>query len=392
MDFKRFARHWTELIQGRLQDGWERVKIAAWPNTQAALVATAAYAICHWGLHHTLPIFAPVACYLAMGFTRSRSPRRVLEMGLGATVGIGIGELFAHYAGFGIVSLAVVLLVAPLIGRLVDHSELLTYQAAMQSVIVVSMAATTVVTGPAALGRWFDALLGTVCALLFVIVHPNKPSETPLRRAQGALNALARAAATMARGIRECDDTLLQETWRRTRAARRQLAEGHEALRWAHQIAFVKWRRHADREVLDEVERIYNLTSRAASSIELAVRYGRGEIVAVGPSAPVADLYSRLSDILVALGVSVGKFNKPDYARRRAIELAKDLDPEDQPDQSWRSLVMVSLLRSTVMDVLQITGLSRLEAWGILPDPGMPEQEGVCPPEDEPSAVWGDKG
>jgi hypothetical protein len=382
-------QHWRELVAGRAQDGWERVRLAAWPNAQAAVVATVAYAVCHWGLGHDLPIFGPVACYLAMGYTRSRSPRRVLEMGLGATVGIGVGELFAHYAGFGVVSLLIVLLIAPLIGRFVDHSELLTYQSAMQSVIVVGMAATSVVTGPAALGRWFDALIGTLCALLFVMIHPNKPSETPLWRAKGALDALARAAKTMARGVRQGDDGILQEVARRTRACRRQLHEGEEALRWAHQLSVVKWRARTDRDLLGEVERIYALTERAAGSIEMAVRYGRGEVAACGPSPAVADLYDRLAGLLTALALSVSKFNKPDYARRRAVELARDLDPADQADESWRSLVLVSLLRSTVIDILQITGLSRAEAWAILPDSSELPEDGFCPPEDESSAVWG---
>ncbi|MDR0990864.1 MAG: FUSC family protein, partial [Propionibacteriaceae bacterium] len=175
-----WLRRWWRLFVGRVSDGWGRLRTALVPNTQTAIVATIAYAICHWGLGHEVPVFGPVACFMAMGYNRSRSPRRVVEMGLGATVGIGIGELFAQYAGFNVVSLLIVLLVAPLIGRFVDHSELLTYQAAMQSVIVVGMAATSALTGPAALGRWVDALVGTACAFLFTVIHPNRSSATAL--------------------------------------------------------------------------------------------------------------------------------------------------------------------------------------------------------------------
>jgi uncharacterized membrane protein YgaE (UPF0421/DUF939 family) len=374
-------------VRGRVQDGWTRVKLALVPNTQAALVSTAAYLICDLIPGHNLPVFGPVACYLAMGYKRSRSPRRVVEMGLGATVGIGIGELFAEQVGFGALALLVVLLIAPLIGRFVDHSELLTYQSAMQSVIVISMAATTVITGPAALGRWVDALIGTFCALAFTIIHPSKPVETPLQRARAALDALARAATTMAEGIRQADDDTLQFVWRRTRSARRQLQEGWESLRWAHQISFVKWRQRTDREVLDEVERVYVLTERVAASLELAVRYGRGEIAAAGPSAEVAELFDRLAGVLTNLALSVSSFNKPVYARRRARELARELDPETRTD-SWRSTVVLSLLRSTVMDVLQISGLSRAQAWATLPG-GERVSGGLTAPEDDPSAVWG---
>jgi hypothetical protein len=382
-------RHWQARIAGRAQDGWERVKVAWLPSSQAALVAAAAYAICHWLLGHELPLFSPIACYLAMGFTRSRSPRRTLEVGLGATVGIGVGELFAHYAGFGLISLLVVLLVAPMAGRFIDHGELITYQAVMQSVIVVGMAATSASTGSAAMGRWTDALVGTACALAFTVIHPNKPSETPRLRARGALTALSKAALTMARGVRDADDVALQEVWRRTRAARRLLNEGRDSLDQGHQLAFVKWGHRGDHDVLDELERIYALTERAAGSLELAVRYGRGEVAAAGPNAEVAALFARVAGILQTLAASVGSFNKPILARRRAEALARELDPEEREEESWRNLVMVSLLRSTVMDILQMTGLSRAQAWHILPDAAQPPTDGPCPPEDEASAVWG---
>jgi uncharacterized membrane protein YgaE (UPF0421/DUF939 family) len=365
--------------------------VAALPSTQAALVSTAAYLICALALHHDVPLFGPIACYLAMGYTRSRSPRRVLEMGLGATVGIGIGELFGHWAGFGVAQLLIVLLLAPLIGRFVDHSELLTYQSAMQSVIVVGMAATTAATAPGALGRWTDALVGTLCALAFVVFHPSQPSTTPLLRARTALAALSRAASVLARGVREADDQALTEVWRRVRAARRELHEGREALRWADQILSVKRDRQANRAILDEVRRIYALAERACGSIELTVRYGRAEVSHHGPAPAVADQIDRMADILLSLSAAVGSFSKPEYARRRTIELAHDLDPTDLEGESWRSMVMVSLLRSTVMDILQMTGLSRAQAWSILPDTAKLPSDGVCPPEDEGSTVWGER-
>ncbi|MDR1449626.1 MAG: FUSC family protein, partial [Propionibacteriaceae bacterium] len=375
-------------LAGRAFDGWQRVKVAALPNSQAALVSTAAYLLCAHALRHDTPLFGPIACYLAMGYTRSRSPRRVIEMGLGATVGIGIGELFGHYAAFGVPQLLVVLLVAPLIGRFVDHSELLTFQAAMQSVIVVGMAAASAVAAPGALGRWTDALVGTLCALVFVIVHPNKPSVTPLLRARLSLASLSRAATVLARGVREADDEALTEVWRRVRAARQELNEGREALRWADQISLVKRDRQANRAIFEEIRRIYALTDRACGSVELTVRYGRAEVSHHGPAPAVADRIDRMADVLVSLSAAVGSFTKPDYARRRAIELARDLDPGDLEGESWRSLVMVSLLRSTVMDILQMTGLSRVDAWSVLPDTANLPSDGVCPPEDEGSPVW----
>jgi hypothetical protein len=384
-----WARHWRQRVQGRLEDGWSRVKVAAWPSSQAALVSTGAYLICAYALGHDVPLFGPIACYLAMGFTRSRSPRRVLEMGLGATVGVGIGEVFGHYAGFGVLQLLVVLLVAPLIGRFVDHSELLTFQAAMQSVTVVGMAATTAVTGAGALGRWNDALIGTLCAFVFVLVHPNQPSTTPLLRARTALVTLSRAARALAEGVREGDEEALTRVWLRVRAARRELHEGREALRWADQLNTVKPDRQATRIVLDEVRRIYALTERAIGSIELTVRYGRAEVSHHGPAPAVAERIDRLADVLLSLSTAVGSFARPEYARRRTIELARDLDPADVEGESWRSMVIVSLLRSTVMDILQMTGLSRRQAWSILPDTAHPPAEGVCQPEDESSAVWG---
>jgi hypothetical protein len=44
------------------------------------------------------------------------------------------------------------------------------------------------------------------------------------------------------------------------------------------------------------------------------------------------------------------------------------------------------------MDVLQMTGLSRAQAWTVLPDTDRLPREEVCPPEDEASSAWGGEG
>ncbi|MDR0990901.1 MAG: hypothetical protein LBL92_06050, partial [Propionibacteriaceae bacterium] len=177
----------------------------------------------------------------------------------------------------------------------------------------------------------------------------------------------------------------------RVQTARGQIEEGRQNLRWARQVALVRGRRESEQKVLMEIHRIYSLTERAATTLEMVGRYGWGEILTDGADPAVAGLVGQLTPIFEDLSSSVRDFQPPLEARQLATQLAEQLSPTGRDEESWRSTVIVSLVRSTVMDILQMTGLSRVEAWQILPD-GADESGTIARlPEDEASDIWGDQ-
>jgi hypothetical protein len=59
--------------------------------------------------------------------------RRVMEVGLGCTIGIAVGDLLLHWLGSGIWQAAVVLLFSILLARFLDSGTIFTTQLALQS-------------------------------------------------------------------------------------------------------------------------------------------------------------------------------------------------------------------------------------------------------------------
>ena len=53
--------------------------------------AVGAYAFAEYVLGHTGPLFAATSSLIALGFSRDPRLRRVMEVGLGCTIGIVVG-------------------------------------------------------------------------------------------------------------------------------------------------------------------------------------------------------------------------------------------------------------------------------------------------------------
>ncbi len=381
------ARKGWAYFSARVRQGWRRVQGAFVPNLQSALAAAVAFLVAEAWLGHSAPLFAPICTYLCLGFTRNRRPRRVLEMGGGATLGIWLGELVGHNLGFGWWQVLLILLVAPLVGRFIDRSELFTYQAALQSVTIVGLAAIAL-GGGTALGRWQDALIGTLVAVVFTVVVPGRITVRPRRYARNGLDELARTTQSLARGLRDGDDEALKDAISELVLVQEILDDGTTATTSALETAALSPRHRRARTELDELSRVYTLAERATTTLYVLARQARGVVAVTGPLPDLAGLVERAAGVLVYLSGSVGSFVPPKHARVRARELAAGLRPG--ADDDWRSAALVSLLRAYVVDILQLTGLSRQEARAALPGAGHtdPDDDLEPLPSDEPSAVW----
>ena len=96
-----FWLRWKSYFIAQFGKGWTRVRGAVIPNTQTAVFATISWVLCRTLLDDPNPIFAPIVTFLCMGFSRNREPRKVIEIGLGASTGVLIGGLVGHHLGFG---------------------------------------------------------------------------------------------------------------------------------------------------------------------------------------------------------------------------------------------------------------------------------------------------
>ncbi|SDB92616.1 Uncharacterized membrane protein YgaE, UPF0421/DUF939 family [Raineyella antarctica] len=377
--------------------GWQRVRGAVVPNTQAAVFATFSWLICHQLLGAPNPIFAPVATFLCLGFSRNREPRRVLEVGLGATIGVFIGEVLTHAVGFGWWQLLLLLLTTPLLARFLANSDLLTFQTAINAVVVGSMIQLATSSGidprAASFGRWTDALIGSGIALVASIILPSSLTSRPRRYTATALGGIADALDAVGHGLEQGEVNRGKAAYAALAVARTQLTDGEAAQRSASDMVQLKPSRRAERADLAELDRMLRLGDRLHGSVFMLTRQAAGMIGESGAYPEVAELTAEAGRTLRSLARQVGRWEKPEGARAQAMALAARLEPDALGESAdWRSNALVSLLRSVIVDLLQITGLSVPQARSALPDTGdldVRSDDAETLPSEESSDLWG---
>lgn len=373
-----------------LRQGGRRMRGSLVPILTATLAAWLAFTISHDWLGHPTPFFAPVAAWICLGFTYNRVPRKVLEIGAGAAIGVGIGEVILYAFGAGAWQLATGLLVGGLAGRLLDRGDLFTIQCGVNAMIVVGMGTmptTMVGAGPS---RVLDALVGAGVALLLAVLLPGDLLVRPRRYVSNLLTELATALAMLGEGLRTGDRERLRDAHAQLRGVQRVLEDAEKVWQSSADIVALNPAMWRHRPQVDELGRQLGLCTRALHTTELLLRQSRGVVDERGPLPIIGGLTDEAAAALHAMAGSVRHWNRPQRPRTLAIELAAQCAPGVANITDWRRTVLLSVMRSVAIDLLQLTGLSRAQARIYLPDAeGELGGPGAAVTGDEGSAVWG---
>ncbi|HEV7195724.1 MAG TPA: FUSC family protein [Pedococcus sp.] len=325
---------------------------------QCGLGAATAWFVAADVLHHSRPFFAPVTAMISLGMSFGQRLRRVTEVMIGVAVGVFVGDVFVHFFGSGVWQISLVVVIAMSIASLLGAGLLLTTQAGVQSVIV-----TTLVAAPGqAFTRWLDAVIGGLVALVFTLVAPAAPLRRPRQQAAAVVRELGAILSDTVTALRDQDADLASAGLVRARASEHLLDE-LRALS-AEGIAVVRLsplrRRH-----LPHVQAIADLVEpldRAIRNLRVLVRRAavatwRNEPVPAAYIELLADLATTVEDIARELQ----ERRLPQNARtglRRVAELSSTIDPT----AGLSGEVMRAQVRSIVVDLLMLTGVTEDEA------------------------------
>lgn len=382
-------RLWLYSI-GRIRGGLNRVRGAVIPNLQAAIAATIAWMICH-AYGDPNPIFAPIATFICMGFSRNRQPGKVIEIGLGASFGVLIGAIVGHYWGFNWIQLVLLLSTTTLVGRFIHRSEFVAFQTAINAIVVASMMPLHTTSTP--LDRLLNALVGAAVALLATIVIPTDVLSRPRRYTVFGLQEMARTLRRLSRALRDGDAQAIAELRGRLTSIREQMNDARLALNSAQETSAISPTARGVRPQLAELDRLLTLIERMHVSVSMLRRQARHMVTETGPMPELSQPLREIADLLdrVARGVEV--WQRPTDARDDAVALAAHLGPDEVADAgNWRSTVLVSITRALLVDLMQLTGLSLAQARGALADtknfdPDCAQE--VDTEADLPSVMWG---
>ncbi|HNV14116.1 MAG: FUSC family protein [Actinomycetales bacterium] len=343
----------------------DRLVDKSWHVVQCAVAAGVAWWFASGVLHHAMPFFAPIVAVVCLGMTYGQRLRRVAEVTVGVAVGIAVADIFVGVVGSGPWQITVVVLVSMSLALLLDAGLLLVMQSAVQSIVVTVL----VPTGSQALGRWVDAVIGGVVALVFAMVVPRAPLRRPRRQAARVGRVMARLLREAAQSAREGDverSAQVLADARQTDPLIRELqAAADEGMSVIASTPFTRTDAGSVRSIASVVDPL----DRAMRSTRVLVRRMS---IAADSDIEVPDDYV---DVIVALADAVDILDRV-WAENRSAEFARPgfvalaertatLDPGE-----YHTTVILAQLRSLVVDLLELSGMDHEDAVAAVPPLG----------------------
>ncbi|MDO5493259.1 MAG: FUSC family protein, partial [Nesterenkonia sp.] len=320
-------------------------------------------------------LFAAIAALIALGFSREPRLRKVLEVGIGCTLGILIGDMVLHVLGRNLLTASLVLFVAIMLARFLDRSPLLAMQMGLQSLLVVLIPAPeSGVFGP--FSRSMDAVVGGVVAMLIALLTPRDPRREPIRELGRLVEELTGCLRELATGIRTSESRDAWHALIRSRAMQQQLDEASDAVASAKELTLYSpaYRRH--RHYVRRMDRVADQLDLAVRSLRVVARRAVGVIdhaaLSDEGSQGLAAVLDDLGDASALMAEAVqdpgrGYRRRTAAAQERLAAIAEDLHPERLSISTLEGEAMVMLLRPMVVDLLVAVGMPHEEAVEHLP-------------------------
>lgn len=353
----------------RGKEGWARVQGGFFQSLQIVVAGIGAYLFAEKVLGHTEPIFAATAAIVSLGFISGATHiRRILEVSLGVTLGILMGDLMLLVTGRGIWQAGLVMFLAILLARFLDNGILFTIQMGLQSCLVVLLPPN--IDGPFA--RSLDGIIGGICAFLLMFLFPQDPRRVPREKGRKLMTSFASVFYTASLAISSYDG---KEAWQALAGARR-LQPLYEACEkeiiTSRGMAQLAWTGRSHMEELDSY-------SQALSKIDYAIRNTRvlnrrlastidHVQISSGAMASLSRVLEEIGQAIELLGLA---FSAPEPARRAGgrlrarrdlSQIAAGLDPQKMGVRTMEAEALVLMLRPLVVDLLEASGLDHQQA------------------------------
>jgi uncharacterized membrane protein YgaE (UPF0421/DUF939 family) len=342
-----------------------RLRSKSWQIGQAAVAAGVAWWVATDLVGHPQPFFAPIVAVVCLGTSYEQRLRRVAEVTVGVAIGILLADVLVQVIGSGPWQLTLIVALAMAVALLVNAGALLVTQAAVQSVVVVTLG-----SSPGyAFTRWIDALVGGAVALVAAAVVPRAPLRRPREQASVVVRRIARllhaGAESALDGDADRSARVLADA-RSTEPLMRELqAAADEGM---SVLASSPFRRRRDGQVRWVAELVEPL-DRALRNTRVLVRR---VAVAGYRNERLPRAYSLLcADLAEAAGQmaeQLARDEMPKDARAWLLAIGRGT-AEVERGADLSADVVLAQLRSIVVDLLQLTGLGTLEATDAIPPP-----------------------
>jgi len=363
----------AQFLKRRVRLGLRRSYNSVLPALLITFCSVGAYYFSSVVLGHKGPLFAATSAIIALGFSRDTRLRRVLEVGIGCTLGITVGDTLLHWLGSGFWQAALVVFLSVLLARFLDSGVVFTTQLALQSLLVVLLPAP--VGGP--FTRSLDAVVGLCFALVATFLLPRDPRREPKDDLKVMLGELALVLRECGSALSYNDSRMAWHALVRARNQQHHIDSMRAGLRGSVEIARLSplYRRHLDEvqdlaQVLERVDyamrTIRILARRLSSVIDHAVLSDAG-------TAQLADVLNESATAIEELGAALSDTQSSatkaslGHARDSLADIATRLHPQTLEITQMEGETIVLLFRTLMVDLLEAAMMDPTEARELLP-------------------------
>ncbi|MDO5097446.1 MAG: FUSC family protein [Corynebacterium sp.] len=367
-------------IKTRIEEGWHRLNEGWLYIIQAAVAAGLSYWVAAHVVGNPDPFFAPMATIIVLSTTGGERFRRAMELVVGVSVGVGIGDLMIAFIGSGVWQIAVAVAVAIAFGRFLDKGVLVANQAAFASVLIATILPPGTTGGT---DRMLDAFIGGLVGLAVIAVFPESPLKQGRKEISMLMGVTSRVldqvAFALKTGDTEAIRTALQEA-RGTQGGINNMIAAAKAGAENLTVSPLLWRQRPKirslLRILNPVDNaIRNTRVLARRALVLSEDHDEVSTEQIAIIAELADVSLRLQELFSG-GEDAHK-EMPELIKRLRV-LGNQARLEVAEGKVLSAQMILGQSRSIIVDLLQICGLSRRSAVAILrptsEHPGQPPE------------------
>lgn len=322
---------------------------------QCAAAAVVAYSIAHYVFHVGAPLFAPVAAIVALGMSHGQRLRRAVEITVGVLVGVTVSEFVLHLIGVGPLQVGIIVFASMAIAAWLGAGVLMTNQAGIQGMIVALLAGTPAGTG---YGRWFEALIGSVVAIVFAAVVPSSVVRKPRQAASEIIVRLADLLADIADALATRDREAAEQILDRARDTEDTLTKLRGYVADSRDLAAVSFWYRGHREDIEEVAGLLEPLDRAIRNARVLIRRST-VMLQLGDPVPASYVHdiARLADAIEHLGLDLLTGDYAQDLERRLLVISIETLKSDRA-ATLSAEVVRAQIRSIEVDLLMMLGLT----------------------------------
>lgn len=349
-------------LRRRLVDARRRLRVSGRPLLQAAIAAPLAWWIATAGLGHEAPIFAPLSALVAIGATIAQPWQRAAEIVLGVALGVAVADGLVLLIGQGTLQIGVMVFLAMAVSVALGGRPMFVLQAGMAAMLVAALPNED---GAGSVERILNTLVGGTTALvLTLVVLPVRPLRLAHRALGPVLDELSGTFEQVGAALTAGDPALAEAALARARRCGDHWARLNEAVgvgRQAARIAPV--RRHEQVEILDMAQSVVQLDYAVRDARVLARVAWRLTETQVPHAARLGQVMDAFAEAVRSLeGHLAGEYDETLSVRDCALRATRLASSILAPDDDLTFTHLLGQVRSTTVDLLRSTGVSRDEA------------------------------